>query len=121
MKLFPHLETVCFTEQTIQFLPLIPSQVKMIRLPKECYCTISNDGIIHNKRLTDGFEITEKGFNNDTILHTKKIEMDFSSFTFIKSIKSTTSSVCFNQPTTLTHLDSKYFYEISSLKELHLQ
>ncbi|EAL46488.1 hypothetical protein CL6EHI_011240 [Entamoeba histolytica] len=100
---------------------------------KECYCTISNDGIIHNKRLVDVFKITEKGFNNDTILQyypehikingfsTKKIEMDFSSFTFIKSIKSTTSSICFNPPTPLTHLDSKYFYEISSLKELHLQ
>ncbi|BFU19741.1 hypothetical protein CL6EHI_177020 [Entamoeba histolytica] len=100
---------------------------------KECYCTISNDGIIHNKRLTDGFDVTEKGFNNDTILQyypehikingfiNKKIEMDFSSFTFIKSIKSTTSSICFNPPTPLTHLDSKYFYEISSLKELHLQ
>ncbi|EDS89123.1 hypothetical protein CL6EHI_071340 [Entamoeba histolytica] len=100
---------------------------------KECYYAISNDGIIHNKRLTDRFDITEKGFNDDTILQyypehikingfsTKKIEMDFSSFTFIKSIKSTTSSICFNPPTTLTHLDSKYFYEISSLKELHLQ
>ena len=94
---------------------------------------MSNSVIIHNKQLINEFEITEKGFNNEILIQyypehikingfsKKKIKMDFSSYTFIKSIKSTNSSIYFNPPISLTHLESKYFYKISSLNELYLQ
>ncbi|EDR23756.1 hypothetical protein EDI_248210 [Entamoeba dispar SAW760] len=72
---------------------------------KECYNNMSNSVIIHNKQLINEFEITEKGFNNEILIQyypehikingfsKKKIKMDFSSYTFIKSIKSTNSSI----------------------------
>ena len=33
ISLFPHLQTIRFTDQTIQFLPLIPSHISLFQLP----------------------------------------------------------------------------------------
>ncbi|EDR25496.1 hypothetical protein EDI_195140 [Entamoeba dispar SAW760] len=86
------------------------------------------------KRITFCYkECYKKGFNNEILIQyypehikingfsKKKIKMDFSSYTFIKSIKSINSSIYFNPSISLTHLESKYFYKISSLNELYLQ